>query len=254
MAPGDEAIDELEAGELPVKEEEDEDFNMAMLDDIEAHMRSQDDDVKVKTENDGDDGGVAGTSAEQNFSSGMAATLNILRQQGAIQGPSADQREREKLQRQRDLWLAEQRFKLAKKELERMQNRGSNRDQAQREYDNRLREVQERREIVDGFNTGYKPDVNIVYYDDYGRELSVKEAWKALSHKFHGKTPGKMKTEKKLKKIAEEKKKLAMASGDTPLSMNAAFQARQEKTGQAHFVLSVGNRGCVYISVTNGCC
>jgi len=51
-----------------------------------------------------------------------------------------------------------------------------------------------------------------------------------------------MKTEKRLKKIAEEKKE-AMASGDTPLSMNKAFQIRQEKTGQAHFVLSVGNRG-----------
>ncbi|OBZ72567.1 hypothetical protein A0H81_07959 [Grifola frondosa] len=70
-------------------------------------------------------------------------------------------------------------------------------------------------------------------------------AWKALSHKFHGKGSGKMKTEKRLKKIAEERKKEAMASGDTPLSMNQAFQIRQEKAGQAHFVLSVGNRGAV---------
>lgn len=85
--------------------------------------------------------------------------------------------------------------------------------------------------------------MNIVYYDEFGRALTPKEAWKALSHKFHGKGSGKMKTEKRLKKIAEEKKKEAMASGDTPLSMNRAFQLRQEKTGQAHFVLSVGNRG-----------
>jgi len=238
MAPGDIALDELEAGEVNVKEEEDEDFNMAMLDDIEAAFKAED--AKVKTEEE-DDG--VGTSAEQTFSSGMAATLNILRQQGVLAEATAEQKERERLQKQRDLWLAEQRFKIAKKELEKMQSRGGNKDQAQREYDNRLREVQERREIVDSFNTGYKPDVNIVYYDEQGRELSVKEAWKALSHKFHGKTPGRMKTEKKLKKIAEEKKKLAMASGDTPLSMNAAFQARQQKTGQAHFVLSVGNRG-----------
>jgi len=35
-------------------------------------------------------------------------------------------------------------------------------------------------------------------------------------HKFHRKGSGKMKTEKRLKKIAE-KKQLAMASGDTPL-------------------------------------
>ncbi|RXW25546.1 hypothetical protein EST38_g317 [Candolleomyces aberdarensis] len=241
MALGDVKIEELEAGEVPVKEEDDEDYNMAMLDEIERHMKLEDAGVKQEEE-----AGV-GTSSEQNFSSGMAATLNILRQQGALTESSQEQREREKLQQQRDLWLSEQRFKLAKKELERLQARGggANKDQAQREYDNRLRDLQERREIVDSFNSGYKPDVNIVYYDDYGRELNVKEAWKALSHKFHGKLPGKMKTEKKLKKIEEEKKKLAMASGDTPLSMSKAFQERQQKTGQAHFVLSVGNRGAI---------
>ncbi len=68
----------------------------------------------------------------------------------------------------------------------------------------------------------------------------MEEAWKALSHKFHGKGSGKMETETRLKKIVKEE---AMASGDTPLSMNQAFQICQEKTGQAHFVLSVGNRG-----------
>jgi U4/U6.U5 tri-snRNP-associated protein 1 len=241
MAPGDVALDELEAGEVQVKEEDDDDVAMAMLDDIEAEFKAENGEVKKEG---GEDGGV-GTSNEQMFSSGMAATLSILRQQGALQETSAEQRDREKLQRQRDLWLSEQRFKIAKRELERQNARGGNRDAAQREYDNRMREVQERRQLIDDFNTGYKPDVNIVYHDEHGRELSVKEAWKALSHKFHGKTPGKMKTEKKLKRIEEERKKLAMASGDTPLSMNAAFQARQEKTGQAHFVLSVGNRGSV---------
>ena len=91
--------------------------------------------------------------------------------------------------------------------------------------------------------------VNTPLPDEFGRELTPKEAWKALSHKFHGKGSGKAKTEKRLKKIAEERKKEAMASGDTPLSMNQAFQIRQEKTGQAHFVLSVGNRGCVFFVI-----
>ncbi|KAG8977577.1 hypothetical protein FRB90_008756 [Tulasnella sp. 427] len=54
-----------------------------------------------------------------------------------------------------------------------------------------------------------------------------------------------MKTEKRLKKIADEKKREAMISGDTPTSMNEAFQKRQQKVGQAHMVLSVGNRGAV---------
>lgn len=174
----------------------------------------------------------------------MAATLTILRQQGVLAQPNADLRDRERTQLQRDVWLAEYRRIQAQRELERTAKRGGNKDQATREYENRVREQQEARQMLEAFRD-YKPDVNIVYHDEFGRELTPKEAWKALSHKFHGKGSGKAKTEKRLKKIAEERKKEAMASGDTPLSMNQAFQKRQEKTGQAHFVLSVGNRGSV---------
>ena len=220
MAPGDVTIDELEAGEFK--------------DDATATARANDVALGV------------GTSSEQTFSSGMASTLNILQQQGILAQPTADQMSREKTQKQRDLWLAEQRRRVTQRELEKQQARGGNKDQAQREYENRLREQMEAREVMDAFKD-YKPDVNVVYHDEFGRTLTQKEAWKALSHKFHGKGSGKMKTEKRLKKIADEKKKEAMASGDTPLSMNKAFQLRQEKTGQAHFVLSVGNRGYVFI-------
>lgn len=174
----------------------------------------------------------------------MGSTLTILRQQGILANPSADHLERERVQLQRDLWLAEQRRRIAQRDLDRAKSRGSNKDQATREYENRLREQQEARDSLDHFKH-YKPDINIVYHDEFGRELTPKEAWKALSHRFHGKGSGKAKTEKRLKKIAEEKKKEAMASGDTPLSMNKAFQFRQEKAGQAHMVLSVGNRGYV---------
>ncbi|KAG5220306.1 SART-1 family-domain-containing protein [Salix suchowensis] len=164
----------------------------------------------------------------------MASTLNLLRQQGILATPSADQSDRERIQLQRDLWLADQRRRVAQRELERLQSRGAIKTRRnERGPDN-----------LESFKN-YKPDVEIKYYDEFGRSLTPKEAWKALSHKFHGKGSGKMKLEKRLKKIAEEKKKEAMASGDTPLSMSKAFQQRQEKTGQAHFVLSVGNRGAV---------
>jgi U4/U6.U5 tri-snRNP-associated protein 1 len=152
------------------------------------------------------------------------------------------------VQLQRDLWLAEQRRRIAQRELDRAKSRGSNKDQATREYENRVREQQDARDSLDHFKH-YKPDVNIVYHDEFGRELTPKEAWKALSHRFHGKGSGRAKTEKRLKRIAEEKKKEAMASGDTPLSMNKAFQFRQEKAGQAHMVLSVGNRGYVCLTL-----
>lgn len=235
----DEAIEELEAGEVVVKEEEEDEE--AMLNAIEEAIKQQE--AADQAARSGEDVPV-GTASEQTFGAGMAATLNILRSQGVLATPTADQKERERVQLKRDLWLADYRRMVAQRELEKARTRGGNKDQATREYENRLRDQQEARQNLESFKN-YKPDVNIVYYDEFGRELTPKEAWKALSHKFHGKGSGKMKTEKRLKKIAEERKKEAMASGDTPLSMNQAFQKRQEKAGQAHFVLSVGNRGYV---------
>ncbi|KZT40009.1 SART-1 protein [Sistotremastrum suecicum HHB10207 ss-3] len=226
----DDSDDEMEVGEVANDDE-------AVLMAIENAMNV--DAAPVKEEDI-----PVGTSSEQTFGSGMASTLNILRQQGVLHEASAEERERERVQRERDRWLAEHRANLARRELEKMRSRGTNKDQSTREYENRVREQQEIRETVETFKD-YKPDVNIVYHDEFGRVLTPKEAWKALSHRFHGKGSGKAKTEKRLKRIAEEKKKEAMASGDTPLSMNRAFQIRQEKAGQAHMVLSVGNRGAV---------
>ena len=234
-------MEEIEAGEVVVKEEEDEE---AMLNAIESAIKQTEAMESAQSQEGSSADAPVGTSVEQTFGSGMAATLNILRQQGVLAQPKADQLERERVQLQRDLWLANYRRMVAQRDLEKARMRGGNKDQATREYENRMREQQEARQNLEAYKD-YKPDVNIVYYDEFGRELTPKEAWKALSHKFHGKGSGKAKTEKRLKKIAEERKKEAMASGDTPLSMNQAFQIRQEKTGQAHFVLSVGNRGYV---------
>ena len=72
--------------------------------------------------------------------------------------------------------------------------------------------------------------------------MTPKEAWKELSHKFHGKGSGTNKREKLLKKIEDERKREAMSSGDTPLSATAAFQARQERIGSATMVIGVGNK------------
>lgn len=240
--PGDEAMDEIEAGEVVVKEEDVEE----MLEAIQQAIKDTEAEERVAAEN-GEGQATVGASGEPTFGSGMANTLALLRQQGLQVQPNTDRDEREKVQRQHNVWLADYRRLLAQRELDRLQARGSNKDQATREYENRVREQQEARASLDLFKN-YKPDISVAYYDEFGRALTPKEAWKALSHKFHGKGSGKMKTEKRLKKIAEEKKKEAMASGDTPLSMNRAFQIRQEKTGQAHFVLSVGNRGYVFFS------
>ncbi|KAG8563562.1 hypothetical protein GDO81_016131 [Engystomops pustulosus] len=67
-----------------------------------------------------------------------------------------------------------------------------------------------RREEYRGFTQdfkekdGYKPDVKIEYVDETGRKLCPKEAFRQLSHRFHGKGSGKMKTERRMKKLDEE--------------------------------------------------
>lgn len=40
---------------------------------------------------------------------------------------------------------------------------------------------------------GFKPNVKLEYIDDDGHVLCAKEAFRYLSHKFHGKGPGKNK-------------------------------------------------------------
>ncbi|RSH91795.1 hypothetical protein EHS25_009165 [Saitozyma podzolica] len=178
---------------------------------------------------------------------GMAGVLSLLRNQGALKKVSAEDQERERVQKQSDLWLADFRRRQAKRELERILARGGNKDQAQREWENKVREQQEARDALEVYRD-YKPDINIVYHDEFGRNMTPKEAWKSLSHKFHGKTSGRMKTEKRLKKIAEERKQEAMIASDTPLGMSEAFARRAAKTGEAHMVLSVGNKGSVQAS------
>jgi U4/U6.U5 tri-snRNP-associated protein 1 len=51
---------------------------------------------------------------------------------------------------------------------------------------------------------GYRPNVKLEYIDDNNQKLTPKEAFRYLSHKFHGKGPGKNKIEKRLKKMEQE--------------------------------------------------
>lgn len=51
---------------------------------------------------------------------------------------------------------------------------------------------------------GFRPNIKLEYVDDDGRPLCPKEAFRYLSHKFHGKGPGKNKQEKRIKKAVQE--------------------------------------------------
>lgn len=93
----------------------------------------------------------------------------MLRQQGALGSLSVQDAERERVQKEKDLWLADHRRRMAKRELEKIKARGGpQKDQAQREWENKMREQQEAREALESYKS-YKPDVDIKYTDEFGR-------------------------------------------------------------------------------------
>ncbi|KAH8088177.1 SART-1 protein [Filobasidium floriforme] len=182
---------------------------------------------------------------EPTVAGGVAGALALLRQQGALKETTSETKERERTQKERDLWLADHRRRIAKRELEKAKLRGGAvRDQAQREWEIKTREQQEARDALQAY-ANYKPDIKIEYTDEFGRIMTPLEAWKSLSHKFHGKTSGRKKTELRLRRVEEERKREAMVAGDTPSGMLQAFARRQEATGEAYMTLSVGNRKSV---------
>lgn len=193
---------------------------------------------------DADEAGVPGEAGdfgrEQPVSGGLAATLHSLRSQGLIKEATPEERERETAARKREAFLAGLKRTEYEREMERQRSRqaGGSKDQSQREYENRMREQEEARRTMDLYKD-YNPNVDIKYHDEYGRDMTPHEAWKQLAHNFHGYGSGMKKHEKRLKKIEDERKRAAMASGDTPLSSAAAFAARAERTGSATMVLGV---------------
>ncbi|KAM0752196.1 SART-1 protein [Meredithblackwellia eburnea MCA 4105] len=202
-------------------------------------------DEKPKNEGDGegiDDDGITG--GEVLVSKGLVSTMNLLRQQGLLKHQTPEEAARDKANREREAWVAKQRNRDRERELEKLRSKemGDLKTQQQREYENKMRDRREAEENLRAYDN-YKPNVNLTYHDEFGRDMTPKEAWKQLSHSFHGKTSGSKKMDKRLKKIEDEQKRLAMASGDTPLSTAQAFAARAERMGSATMVLSVGNKG-----------
>ncbi|XP_033211788.1 U4/U6.U5 tri-snRNP-associated protein 1 [Belonocnema kinseyi] len=84
----------------------------------------------------------------------------------------------------------------------------------------------------------FKPNVKLEYIDDDGHVLKEKEAFRYLSHKFHGKGPGKNKVEKRMQKTVTEGLMKTMPSTDTPLGTLNLLQAKQRETQSPYVVLS----------------
>ncbi|XP_040567590.1 U4/U6.U5 tri-snRNP-associated protein 1 [Lepeophtheirus salmonis] len=88
----------------------------------------------------------------------------------------------------------------------------------------------------------YAPNIKLEYIDDSGRKLNSKEAFRYLSHRFHGKGSGKLKTEKRMKKSAEESMMKNMSSTDTPLGTVEKMLRKQKETSTPYLVISGKNQ------------
>lgn len=83
-----------------------------------------------------------------------------------------------------------------------------------------------------------KKEIRIERTDEYGRILTPKEAFRLISHKFHGKGPGKMKQEKRMRQYHEELKVKQMKNSDTPSLSVERMREAQSKMKTPYLVLS----------------
>lgn len=170
---------------------------------------------------------ISGTGLEEEstLDEGLGATLKMLRSRGLVK--DNDGGAKNALHRDRERFIADKANReteierRARQQRERDRTSGKLERMSAREreeharWENKHRDQQEARHMAEVFNREYKPDVQLRYVDEFGRNMNQKEAFKQLSHQFHGKGSGKMKTEKRLKKIEEEKKREGMSALDT---------------------------------------
>ncbi|KAK4164990.1 SART-1 family protein DOT2 [Cladorrhinum sp. PSN259] len=179
-----------------------------------------------------------GVEEEKTVGQGMAATLSLLRERNLIEdGHGAELNEKDR-QRQRFLNELHRRMALfdeeTKKERERDRASGRLEHMSAREkedwqrHQNTKRDQHQSRVIDQLYREGYKPDVKLRYIDAEGRSLDQKEAFKELSHQFHGKGSGKLKTDKKLKKMAEEKRRMQQSAFDAAQAAGMSSAARDQ--------------------------
>jgi U4/U6.U5 tri-snRNP-associated protein 1 len=163
-----------------------------------------------------------GLEAEKTVDQGLGATLALLRQRGLVTG--TDTGDKNASYRDRQKFLADklkaetdaERGRKTARERERGSARWNTMTPREREEwarkQNTNADMSESRRLADIFNKEYKPNVELTYVDEHGRSMNQKEAFKQLSHQFHGKGSGNTKTKKYLDKVAAEKKKMAESS------------------------------------------
>ncbi|XP_057453360.1 SART-1 family protein DOT2 isoform X2 [Lotus japonicus] len=105
--------------------------------------------------------------------------------------------------------------------------------------------------IVDdeGKDAQNKKEIRIERTDEFGRILTPKEAFRLISHKFHGKGPGKMKQEKRMKQYHEELRMKQMKSSDTPSLSVERMREAQVRSKTPYIVLSGNVKPGCFVSL-----
>ncbi|KAK0100802.1 hypothetical protein ONS95_007249 [Cadophora gregata] len=197
-----------------------------------------------REESNGEDMTNTGLEQEATLDRGLGSTLKLLKERGIIK--TAESGDLNAIFRQKQLFLAEKQRREAdaekKARMQRERDRANGRldkmsAREKEEYarsQNTFRDQVESRQLAEHFNKEYKPNVELKYIDDHGRSMNAKEAFKHMSHQFHGKGSGKQKTEKLLKKIEDEKRREAQSSLDGGSGgMSGATAQQRKKRGQA---------------------
>ncbi|KID95737.1 SART-1 family protein, partial [Metarhizium majus ARSEF 297] len=185
-----------------------------------------------------------GVEEEKAIGAGMGVALSLLRERGLIEESRDSDYE---AFRAREEFLARKR--ILEEELDEQTRQQRERDRASGRLDrmtvreredwarqqNMWRDQQQSRRMAELFSETYKPNVELRYTDEHGRSLDQKEAFKHLSHQFHGKGSGKGKTEKRLKKIEDEKRREAQSLFDAGRDggMSAATAQQLKKRREA---------------------
>ncbi|ROT43404.1 hypothetical protein SODALDRAFT_319873 [Sodiomyces alkalinus F11] len=187
--------------------------------------------------------GVGGFDEEKTVgtNTGVGSALALLRERGLIQeshGAELNEEFRQKaefLASKRRLEQEADDKTRHQRERDRMSGRWDRMSVRDREdwarQQNAYRDQQQSRTVDGLFKAHYKPNVELKYTDEFGRRLDQKEAFKHLSHQFHGKGSGKGKTDKRLKKIESEKKRESESILDS--SANATMSASGAKRREA---------------------
>ncbi|KAI5918796.1 SART-1 family protein [Camillea tinctor] len=182
---------------------------------------------------------IIGVDEEKTVGSGIGATLQLLKERQLLKDSHGGELN-EKL-RQQQLFIAEKKQRIneieqeARNQRERDRRSGKLDRMSVREREewarqqNNIRDQHTSRQMVELFNKGYKPNVELRYNDEFGRELDQKAAFKHLSHQFHGKGSGKGKTDKRLKKIEDEKRREAQSMLDASSGGMSGATAQQTK-------------------------